>query len=328
MVDMHRSSLVARSRDVWGSFPDDSKWQQLRAPLERANSFYVSMLYQDLRNQLYIGGFSDRHTFRVQIVGDDSPETRARLARGLQFRERGGLTSAVRDFFQQCGSTMLLCGATTYEIQFIPGEDTGNQIDFRLAQIPPCTYVTRRRKHYQYLPASLATEMDSPQWIELRPETLISFAFDKSSWKTFDGALADLVRIYESTSASTDLLIEAQGVRFPFDVSTHHDLTEKAAAYATRPFGWDARQSLLGEWPEPLLLTRALRFRRFAIELRDDILKRLNTALRDIGQELGFDASLAFPNLPSLEGIDSALEDVATGDRTYAELWTYLSSRF
>lgn len=328
MADVHRSSLSARSRDVWGDFPDDKRWQKLRAPLERVNSFYVSMLYQDLRNQLYIGGFTDRNSFRVQIVGDDSPEIRTRLARGLQLRERDGLTSAVRDFFQQCGSTMLLCGTSTYEIQFIPGEDTGNQTDFRLAQIPPCTYVTRRRKHYQYLPAALATETNSPQWVELEPENLVSFGFETSRRKILDRALNDLVRIHESTLAGTDLLIEAQGVHLPFDASVHRDLTEKAAAYATRPFGWDTRQSLLREWPEPLLLTRQLRFHRFTTELRNHILETLNAALRDIGQELGFDASLVFPSLPSLEEIDSAIEDIATGDRTYTELWNFLSSRF
>lgn len=322
MTQMTRDqSLIhsRRSRNVWGDFPDDSTWQTLRSPLRRAHSYYVSMLYQDVGHQLFLGGYATRDSFRVEIIGDDTEHIRTLLAHALGGRNQWDLTRALRDFFQHTGRTMLLCGSATYEIDYATDPDNGDMEGFRFAEIPPCTCKTRGGKSYQYVPAGFVGAEST--WLELDPANLVEFAFDRSTWNELDQALEALVALAESNRSATELLVEAQETGLPYNTSLQHKLIERAVAYVTRPFGWDARQSLFFEWPEPLLLWRALRFRRFAIEMRDEIQGRLNGALQHIGEKVGLDVELGFSGLPSIDDIDTALEDVTTGRRPYGDLW-------
>jgi hypothetical protein len=308
-----------RSRDVWGDFPDDSTWQRLRAPLGRAHTFYVSMLYQDLGHQLYLGGYQPDDTFRVEVLGDDTERVRSLLSEALGGRSHWDIVRAVRDFFQHTGRTMLLCGSATYEIDYLADPESLQAERFRFAEIPPGTVETRGGQRHQYVPAGIVSV--EPTWLKLDPPTIVEFAFERSAWAELDPALDALVELALANTSAAELLIEAYQEDLPFDSGLQHKLIEHAVAAVTRPLGWDARQSLLFQWPEPLLLWRALRFRRFTIVLRDQIHGRINEALQPIGQKVGIDAQLAFHGLLSLDDIDEALDDVTTGRRPYGALW-------
>ncbi len=82
---------------------------------------------------------------------------------------------------------------------------------------------------------------------------------------------------------------------------------------------------MTGEWREPLLLYRALRFRRFTTCLSELVLNGLNRAIECAGTRLGFKTRIVVLGLPDLADIDRAIADVSTGSVAYADLWDIAS---
>lgn len=281
---------------------------------------YPSMLIEDVTR--HIIPYSIHNTsFRVML---EPAEARAEklIATALnQDDYHTDLTSATRSFLTQCARTVIAYGEASYELVYLSTPDDGAVVDFHLAYIPPLTVRRRRGKLVQYIPAKVAQARKGSQYIPLEPDRIITFSLPKSVQKGFSAMMEDLA--FLSTHVIPDFVFQRgddSSRQTPFDSSAHIHLQKQALAEAGKLIGWDARSLFRDETLEFYDLYRALAFERFKIELRTNLLQKVNEVLTQAGQKVGFSGQLQISGLPTLKEIEEAQAHLSAGDQPFQEI--------
>jgi hypothetical protein len=106
----------------------------------------------------------------------------------------------------------------------------------------------------------------------------------------------------------------------PYNFSRHQQEQGELFATVTEPIGWNIRRLFKDNHLEPYDVWRDLRFLEFKIRFRDLIINRLNQALRQVGERLGFEATVELSGLRTLAEVEEAKDDLRTGRRGLNDL--------
>jgi hypothetical protein len=129
------------------------------------------------------------------------------------------------------------------------------------------------------------------------------------------------MRILGLTSPDFYMKELALGIKkTPYDFITHNHVRNVALAKTTQDIGWNARNLFEKESTEYYLINRHLKFEKFRIELRDNIVKTLNVGLDYIGKQLGFNSKISISGLPTLHEVNTSYDHLLKGDAPFKEV--------
>jgi len=224
------------------------------------------------------------------------------------------------DFVSECAALLLIYETVTYEIVYLSEPKNGKAVGFELVRVNPYTLVRRGNSLLQFLPNQHDKQLSKRRCIELKPERILTFKLPMNIQGEMD-QIMESMRILGLTSPDFFMKELATGFRkTPYDVAKHYHLRNVALAKITKDFGWDARNSFEKEALEYYLLYRYLKFERFRIELRNNILGTLDACLELIGKQLGFNTKISVKGLPTLEDVKAAYNHLLQGDIPFAEV--------
>ena len=106
----------------------------------------------------------------------------------------------------------------------------------------------------------------------------------------------------------------------PYDFSAHQREKGELFASVTAPVGWNVRDLFKEDHLEPYNVWRQLRFLEFKVRVRDRVMMQLNTTVRDVGEQLGFEATIELSGLPTIADVEAAKDALRTGRRGLGDL--------
>src|SRR6266851_2010967 len=118
--------------------------------------------------------------------------------------------------------------------------------------------------------------------------------------------------------AATPLMEQSTRGGTPYSFSEHQRERGELFATVTEPVGWNVRELLQDNHLAPYDVWRQLRFLEFKVRIRDLIIERLNTTLSEVGDHLGFQATIELSGLPTLQDVAGATTDLRNGHRRMA----------
>jgi hypothetical protein len=296
-------------------------------------SFYVSLLRQDLSQQVLPYGTSKREAFTVEVEGTAPPNQQI-IADAIPSRYAGlGLESAIRDFFEEVATLFVLCGSVAYELCFLFSEPTGDAQEparFQLLRVQPGSLDTLHGDPIQYVPDGHPHDNrhDGLAYVRLDRDSLVTFRPPAPLDQSLREAVSFLAAAGDTQRADLALLAAANASHLPYDAAAHRNEVEDLITDATAPIGWNARREIV-PYPrllEPYMIYRQLRFLEVKVRLREAILDGLNETLRRAGDHLGFDVQLALVGLASLADVDAAQANLAAGTRSLRDLFSFATS--
>lgn len=205
-----------------------------------------------------------------------------------------------------------------FEIVFFRPKPEEPRDRFILFHINPRQVVRHRRSWYQIVPPDIARERQVAERIPLPSENIAVFTLPDHLGRPVASAM-------ETLSASSDhrwhgLALQAQKEQLPYDFSTHERSMRAALAESVREIGWTARGSFNDKVTNYYSLRQELRFRLFALQLREALLAQLNVILQRVGAVLGWSAQLSISGLPTRSDIEQALVQLASGEKPFTEI--------
>jgi hypothetical protein len=97
-----------------------------------------------------------------------------------------------------------------------------------------------------------------------------------------------------------------------------HSLSQQLAlASSTRETGWKMGAGFDGTFLEYYEVWRLLVYNRFVIELRDEIIRTLDEAIRRVSLDFGPETGLIVRGLPDQAEVEQAFGELASGSRTF-----------
>ena len=100
-----------------------------------------------------------------------------------------------------------------------------------------------------------------------------------------------------------------------------------AVARATADFGWNARQLFQEQTTDFHWITRELRWRRFCIGVRDQMVAAIAQVFAQAGKAFGENPRLIINGLPSLADVDEAESKLMAGGTEFCILLKPFSSQ-
>jgi hypothetical protein len=318
-----RQKELERSQKTASYIPDDilKNRNDVANRAEYYNEFYPHMFIEDVKLRVMpIGGRVSKKEFNISL-DPPNPEVQQIIENAISpDRYHHGLAGTICDFVADCAVHLLIFETVTYEIVYLSEPKNGKTIGFELVQINPFTLVQRGASLFQFLPAENTKKLSERRCIELQPERILTFKLPVSIQGKLDQVMESM-RILSLTSPDFFMKELAAGVKKnPYDVTAHHHLRQVALAKVTKDFGWDARNSFEKEASEFYLIYRYLKFEKFKIELRSNILDTLNDGLELVGKQLGFNAKILVNGLPTLDDVQSAHDHLIKGDLPFGEI--------
>jgi hypothetical protein len=292
----------------------------LRRRPNYSRRLYPSMLIEDVSHHL-IPYSSHTTPFQVTFEPADA-KTEKLIAKALDRNDyHTGLADATRDFFVECAQTVMTFGEAAYELVFLSNPQDKSVVEFQLAFIQPLTVMWQHGQLIQYLPVELAQARKSAQYIPLAADRVITFPLPVSVQKTYRAMIAELAFLSDHKIPEFAFEAEEGGSRrTPFDFSAHVHLEKQALAEAGKPIGWNARGLFQEEALEFYELHRALLFERFKIEVRANLLEKVNEAIMLAGHEMGFSGQLRMSGLPTLKDVEEAQAHLSAGDQPFKDI--------
>ncbi len=104
----------------------------------------------------------------------------------------------------------------------------------------------------------------------------------------------------------------------PYSFSEHQRERGELFATVTEPVGWNVRELFQDNHLAPYDVWRQLRFLEFKVRIRDLIIERLDTTLSEVGDHLGFQATIELSGLLTLQDVGGATTDLRNGHRGMA----------
>lgn len=308
--DPDREIEERRSIAVWGELAD-RKAARLRRPLRRVETFYGSMLYQDVQSSVLPYRIGENPDFGVRLDPDPGKAHRDQIVEGLGQDSWRGLDDAVDRWLREASGALALCGRVAYEIVYLVEVDTSERVGFQLHLVPPGLYYRRWGRDLQYVPRRDGERRGRA--VRLPADRLILAEFPAGRRREMQRALAALDVASDFSSASTDLAVAAMNQGLAYDFSVHRQMHEVAVARASKTFGWDARRTVEERMLEPYRVWGYLQQERFKIELRSVLLDGLNRGLGKVGARLGWSSRVVIDGLPTERDVQQAEDDLVHG---------------
>lgn len=286
--------------------------------------FYTYLLYQDLESVVpYNLG---EGTSAVTVVGRDCIRAGPLIASALtERRSRSSISEAVRSFICTAARHLVLAGPTTYEIdyRFPKGSTpTAAPFAFRLELVTPGTLSYRGTTPIQYVPDAVGGQRDRNglTYVELDAATLVTFSLDHQMEASVRRMVTFLRCANLQQGADAALVEQSMREATPYDFSAHQREKGELFASVTAPVGWNVRDLFKEDHLEPYNVWRQLRFLEFKVRVRDRVMMQLNTTVRDVGEQLGFEATIELSGLPTIADVEAAKDDLRTGRRGLGDL--------
>lgn len=291
------------------------------------------MLFEDVSNGVFPFALGRGNQSRVRLEPYD-PKVERLIADGLEDRTRysaSPLEDSLAEWFRLCAREIARGGRVVYEIGYLVRRSDGRADGFRLLRINPDSIERHGDVLVQQVPAgarardySVVEEGD----LTLPSETLIIPAeriliFEmpvayRREWQRIRRDLAFIDR--NDPAALTIRRMEAPArEQFPFDWDLHHATYGRAVAEVTRAVGWNRRE-IVNLQQGYSWMVRHLRFKRFVITVRDEMMATLNDGLRRIGEHVGFRGQLVLQGVPTLADVDEAERLLWEGSKPFAEI--------
>jgi hypothetical protein len=269
-----------------------------------------------------IGGDTERRGFSVRLNPPDQ-NVEAQLSDALGGdRHSRELNRAVCDFVQQCARLLLNFDEAAYEIVYLlDGGPASRKVGFSLELVQPGTWTpTARGGIKQRIPREWAARYNVPQFVTIDAEHSIIFEsrlFQRARMRRIRRALT---RLSQRMVPEFVLQTDAMASSLQFDFKMYTRTLKQAIAQTTREIGWDARGLLADVELEFYQIYRRLRFEKFKIELRKEILEQLNEGLTKAGRALGFSTSIQVEGMPTVEEVNVAHSALVTGSSSFKEI--------
>ncbi len=280
------------------------------------------MLIDDIRLLIYpIGGKSRREGFKVTFFPDDN-ELEKKIALGINYEHNSyRLSDALYDFMRYCVYNLLVYGKSYYEIVYYYSSD--DIVAFELIPLITITIRETRRKIFQLVPKKISEERDLPNKIQLEKGNVFKFEFPKEIKLDLQSILQDLADISSPNKMMPGFALKGMmnpGFNLPFDFKYVERAQTMAIAEITKDIGWNARSDYRGQALEYYWLVRELRFYKFLIILRNQIISDLNRCLVIVGENMGFKSTIQIEGLPKLEDVDLANKELKQGGVSFTEI--------
>lgn len=280
-------------------------------------SFYPGMFIQDVEMGImpYSGSKWVLNAY-MDPKDDEIEELISKLIHNERFSNnyyKKSLSESLNDFIRKCAHQIMAFGEAVYEIVYFSDPDTNKIIELKLVSIFPNTVKWQENKLFQYIPQEIANELKKPQYIELDPKKIVFFKPQEDfEWEKIMKSLE-----LASVSPIPLNIIQSQGYH---DFNKHKFSQKLAVAQIIKEIGWNARFSFQDEILEFYELIMLLRFEKFKISLRDEIISTLNTVLLNIGKKIGFENKLIIEGLPKLDDVKIIENDLKSGNRNFKDI--------
>ena len=284
---------------------------------------YAFYLHEDLdRVMPYSMGHPPR--YHAEVTGPDALKAQPLIEQALNGEQRRHLLyDSVRAFASTTARHLIFSGPVTYEIDYLypPAEEPGSTpAGFRLELIAPGTLNYQGSQPIQYVPAAYEGPRDKTgmTYVELDPATLVTFRLERADEVT----VRKIIKFLRTASAldMTGATLITQDTKGAFSFAEHQRKRGELIAEITEPIGWNARGLFRDNHLEPYDTWRKLRFLEFTIRLRDLIMDRLNVAIAQAGEKIGFHAALELVGLTTLPDVERAKDDLRSGKRSIRDL--------
>ena len=301
-------------------YPTDSALEARMRAASPAGT-YAFFLHEDLdRVMPYNMGHPGR--FQARVTGPDALKAQPLIEQAFSGEGwRPSLYDSVREFAATIARHLVFSGPVTYEIDYLYplAADSDRQAEFRLELVAPGTLSHHGRQPIQYVPAAYGGSRDKTgmTYVELDPATLITFRLGAAE----EATVREIINFLKTASA-----LDGPGARLmaqggdAYSFAEHQRKRGELIAKITEPIGWNARDLFKDNRLEPYDAWRKLRFLEFTIKIRGLIVERLNAAIAQVGNRLGFRAAIELEGLPTLLDVEQAKNDLETGQRSIREL--------
>lgn len=298
--------------------------ERMRAALP-VDDYYTSLLFQDLE-LVFPYGFGRAHTPRVQVVGPDASQARPLVEAALaDDRSFPDLEDDVQRFVTSTAQHLVFGGSCTYEIEYLFLSDSGTDdepVAFRLELIQPGTVGTLGGAPIQYVLPTISNTRDSTglSFVRLDPSTLVTFKLPEGLSSPVRTLIEFLLAANREQGKEFELARQSMSEPTPYNFGVH--LREKGRLFAqvTQPIGWNVRGLFKDDQLEPFSVWRQIRFLEFKVIVRDHIIRQLNAAIGEVGQRMGFSASIEVSGVPTLDDVRIAKENFRSGRRGMGDL--------
>lgn len=291
---------------------------------DRANyyhEFYPHMFVEDVKLRIMpIGGRASKKIFSISLEPPD-PKVQQIIEEAITpDRYHHDFPGAICDFIADCAVHLLVFETVTYEVVYLSEIKNGKTIGFELVNINPYSLIHRGNSVLQFLPDDHPKPLRERRYKELKPERILTFKLPVNIQGKLD-QIMESMRILGLTSPDFFMKELADGLRkTPYEINTHYHMRNVALAKTTKNIGWNARNSFEKEASEYYLINRHLKFEKFRIELRDNIVNTLNTGLDLIGKQLGFNSKIVISGLPTLDDVNTAFDHLLKGDTQFKDV--------
>jgi len=210
-------------------------------------------------------------------------------------------------------------GEIVYEIAYARegGKSAASPIAVVMRLIPAGSLKWSFGRCWQIVPENVREQGSARQVIPLKKERLVRFRMPRSRQRCLAQARKWLPLLKQSQNSwmyrrSIGHLDESfESVNRGYKI---------ALAKVTAAVGWDARGLFQDHSMDFHWMARTLRWKRFCIEVRDQIIATLADAYAKIGAEFGQHPRLVVRNLPTLNDVEAAEAALASGPTRFDDL--------
>jgi hypothetical protein len=290
--------------------------------LLQATELYTNMFMQDV-SQAILPSWATRRGSKADVsIAPANEEVEKKIAAALDISRQGyyhrDLARALSEFFRLTMIELCLDGRALFEIAYLRPEEGAPKNGFDLVHLKLRQMKRGWGKWYQVVPPDVAEELAVAEKIHIPDENIVTFTLPNKLSKPVSFAM-------EAMSAISDhrlytLAIDAGTSRLPYDFSKHQRSMNMALGEAMREIGWMGRGTLTNQITSYYYLRQDLRFRLFALELREALLMQLNALLRKVGAELGWSAEIVITGLPERGFLDQTLDALHSGTKPFTEI--------
>lgn len=251
---------------------------------------------------------------RPALSTNCSAELNEELAEALPWVGHGhDLVDVIGDFAKIVAQELMLTGPVRTEIQTAALRSEPHAIvQVRLASIPQRSVLAVSRLMFQFVPSDIATEQHSASIVRLDSSRIVTFGWPQRLRSIVPRiqngfrVLGELQNQWMHEAAEGALRENAKEVR-----RNHEIQLGRLAA----PIGWNFRGLLRDYESDFHWALRELRWKRTAIEVRDEILAVLSSALTVMGRFRGGRPALSWSDLPNVQQVDDAMNQLLRGAR-------------
>lgn len=228
-----------------------------------------------------------------------------------------GLTENIASFAQVVAQTIVLTGSVDYEIAqgWLTTDEKRSLKEAALSYIPSGSLCRVGPLLVQLVPKNHSVEKARAVRIPLHH--VARFRAPRE-WRTpLSRVRAQLPVIGRAEGRWQDDILNQRGVGTFEEVRRQHEL---AIARCTSAMGWDARNLLGRQLSDYHMMVRFMRWSRFCIHLRDEILREIDRTFRRIGKHCGESPRLRWAGLLGVDDIADAERALKEGAAAFPEI--------